>query len=990
MAKAKKALSMLLVVLMTMFTFMSYVPAKAASILPEVKFVGLENIPAAVGEEQTLMLTSNYTGDVQYRVFYLQRDDSSKKVVEGWKALGDWTPAADAKTPVEVKVPAGTITKAGNYSFAVRVKMAGTDGTYTNNYGGYDSAYAFDYVFKAEPTEGLKSAKLEKNEVVAEEKFVISGLTAGESYRLFTLNEDRTPRWDKDPVATSVTDKIEWAPAEAGNYVLDLQLMKDGKPGAVKLFNVKVTPKPTELKAEVSATNLKTMTVNFNNEVDEDTLSATTVKVYANGASSALALDDNAGNPGPNKAGYVLSDDNKSLTVVFGTKFAQSSKVKLTINGLKDINGKELKDFSEEYAVNDTTIPELSGVNAINAKQIELLFSEPMSSLTNVAYQVLNNIKIDGVAVIAKATPNYAKNSVILELSTALKAGAHKIDVEDVLDFAGYKAVKKSFDFAIVEDKDAPKLLKAEVKNINEIELTFDEPLSAIGTYTVNGKAPTSVKFVSNSNNTKVDLSGNITLDLSAIVEVKVAYKGQMDLLNNQVKDEVVYTFKIDDDTALPAVSAEVKAGNKVVLTFTKSMLTDVGTIKLIDEDKNVVANLSVKNDLTFKAGTNNTVIELSAAKLDLADVNPGDYTLNIKGMKDASVRANLLPEQNLAIKALDTKKPTALDNYIITAGSKSDHSDDTITIFFSEAMDTATVNNLSNYVVNGGSPLAAVSGVSIESIASDNKSVVIVYPGAFTVETKPIFTVYALKDLAGNMCVTNNAVSYTPANTNLSNKVNAKATARNKITLEFNTEIKAIDPSFIKVQKDAGDFAVPVLAEIGSDAKNVTFTLNKDLESTSTTGYSVVGNNITLATNVYGSSIAADKTINTTIIDKIAPTIKSVTLKDETNTDTIVLTFNENVYANTDLVVYDLVVKDLTDDVQLLPTEYTVSNASGKIEIKVTKAGITAHKFSVKLLNGRYISDGSSYSTANNLAKEFDAMTVKDASGNDVSITVK
>ena len=253
MAKAKKALSMLLVVLMTMFTFMSYVPAKAASILPEVKFVGLENIPAAVGEEQTLILTSKYTGDVQYQVFYLQRDDASKKSEEGWESLGDWTVPADAKTPVEVKVPADTITKAGNYSFAVRVKEADTEGTYSNKYGRYDSAYAFNYVFKDEPVEGLKAAKLEKNEIAAGEKFVISGLKDGESYRLFTLNEDRTPRWDKEPVAESTTDKIEWTAPKKGNYVLDLQLMKDGKPDAVKLFNVKVTDeKPVEV-TEISA-----------------------------------------------------------------------------------------------------------------------------------------------------------------------------------------------------------------------------------------------------------------------------------------------------------------------------------------------------------------------------------------------------------------------------------------------------------------------------------------------------------------------------------------------------------------------------------------------------------------------------------------------------------------------------------------------------------------------------------------------------------------
>ena len=416
--KARKALSMLLVVLMTMFTFMSYVPAKAASVLPEVKFVGLENIPAAVGEDQKLMLTSDYTGKVQYQIFYLQRDDSTKKVVEGWEKLNDWTPAADAKTPVEVKVPAGTITKAGNYSFAVRVKIADTEGTYHNDYGRYDSAYAFDYVFQDKATEGLKSAKLEKTENIVEgDKVVISGLKDGESYKLFTLNEDRTPRWDKDPVAESKTDKIEWTATAAGNYVLDLQLRdKDNKVTAIKLFNVKVAAKPAELKVEsVSAINLAEVKVTFNTAVDKKSID------LANFKYDGIKLDAN------NKDGFTLSEDGKTVVFFKDKAFVsnQQQTRKISLSGIKSVDGKEMAPIvDQKISFIDTEVPTLTNVEVIGNRLLKLVFNEPLDRTLNSA-KIYSNYRIDNKAVVGDATApvSISRNNITLTLAAGLSAG---------------------------------------------------------------------------------------------------------------------------------------------------------------------------------------------------------------------------------------------------------------------------------------------------------------------------------------------------------------------------------------------------------------------------------------------------------------------------------------------------------------------------------------------------------------------------------------
>ena len=152
--------------------------------------------------------------------------------------------------------------------------------------------------------------------------------------------------------------------------------------------------------------------------------------------------------------------------------------------------------------------------------------------------------------------------------------------------------------------------------------------------------------------------------------------------------------------------------------------------------------------------------------------------------MKDATVRGNGLAEVTLPFSCKDTSKPTVTSSYVTAAGATI--ATDTVTFYFSEAMDSSTLRNLSNYVY-GGNSFATVSDCVVKSVADDAKSIVFTYPNAVALLTGNA-TVYAIKDVAGNMMVTNSTVAkYVAAPIAFTS---AKATATNKIEVTYSKAI--------------------------------------------------------------------------------------------------------------------------------------------------------------------------------------------------------
>ncbi|WP_197187442.1 beta strand repeat-containing protein [Brevibacillus agri] len=739
-----------------------------------------------------------------------------------------------------------------------------------------------------------------------------------------------------------------------------------------------------DLKVEsVSANNLKTVVVNFNKAIDSTTLSATTVKAYIGTSTIPVTVDtDLSDGVTASTVGYKLSSDKKTLTLIFGSKFSQSDSLKLAIDGLKDAEGKALSAYTSTHTVVDTTVPVANEVVLNHAKSFDIKFNEPVD-LTVATAQISENIKIDGVAAIATVTPDYANNKLTVALPTALATGSHTITVSGIADFAGFKIAEKSFTVNVTADTVAPAITAGSVISRDKVRVTFSEPLNANGTFTVNGNPATPTLVAGTTN--QYDLSGFGNLDLSAIVEVVVKYKGQSDAVGNTVSTEQTFKFNVADDTAAPTVSSQLltAAGykNNVTLTFTKSMQA-TGTITVKDSTGATKATLNVAG-LTFKAGSDNKVLELTAAQLGLSSVDAGTYTIVVKDMKDNTVRQNLLPETTLTVTTVDTKAPVVNSKYVLTAGATT--ATDKVTISFTEAMNTTTLNNISNYsVLIGGAgnfvPVSTIAGAKVDSVAADSKSVTLVVPGASASGTQ--IQVYAVQDVAGNPVATTTITAANTGGTEALAVDTATATSVNTIKVVMTTPVSVVDPSSFKLTAGGADkftFANAQIDATDSTKKTVILTVNGSIKPDAEQYTLEETTNSALTKNVYGATLG-----NTAegLADKIAPTVVSVESGDTLDADTTVesnqftLTFSEaiktsggNDAADEANILNDVAVKDADGNLlaaaDLDIVDWDATNVDGsKVFVVAVKDGVLdngTNALTVSIPAPRYITDGSS-----------------------------
>ena len=667
------------------------------------------------------------------------------------------------------------------------------------------------------------------------------------------------------------------------------------------------TPTPVPFGVEsVTSNNLKTAVVNFNRELDKDTINITNVRV-SSGATVADAK---------------LSTDKKSVIVILDTAVAQSTEIEITVKDVKDTAGNKLDETKRKISLTDTAVPEILSVVVVDAKHIDVMVSEPINHAYPSSNTVLNDIKIDGNSIIATTSFDYVENKFQIKLANKMNAGTHEIEIAKLRDFANIMAVTKKFSFDVAEDTAAPVMVKGTFKSASVIEVEFNEKLDATGSFRVEGSTPTTVSY----DGKKVTLSGNFNLGIGAIVQIKVEYKDQTDVVGNKVSDWTTYTFRVEDDTTLPGVSVSVGDNNKLTFTFTKSMSTTAG--KIVVKDKDGVTKETLNQPWTFKPDSNSKVLELTKDQVTtLNDINAGNYTLVLEDFADATVRANKMPKAELAITARDTKKPTVTATYL-TKADGSDSKKDTITFYFSEAMDQATVTSLSNYFsVNANNAFSAITDVKLKEFASDGKSVTFFYPGAGAWSgAGHTINVYAVKDIAGNVVdttpTTRNQDTTIALNT-ASVATGVRATATDKIEVYFDKPVHTADPSAFKVQKNGTDYATFTNYTISNDESRVpglryrvTFTLGRAMD-TSTGAFTLVVNNNNKVESIFGTKFDASALTGAgaaTIVDAIRPTVKDVVAKDNR---VVEITVSEIVYAaDLNALLTSLVIKDSDNNI--------------------------------------------------------------------------
>jgi hypothetical protein len=295
----------------------------------------------------------------------------------------------------------------------------------------------------------------------------------------------------------------------------------------------------------------------------------------------------------------------------------------------------------------------------------------------------------------------------------------------------------------------------------------------------------------------------------------------------------------------------------------------------------------------------------------------------------------------------------------------------------------------------NAAVQLSSITG-GAAALSADGKVVTLTIPGATYAAGTSTVAVLAVKDAAGNLIDTAdfNVAQTIAATAPTLTESGFEMVAKNKIKVTFTNPLVAVDPSDFVVQdgSTSPDTAlahlVGVAYELDATNKIATITLSGNL----TVDGMIVGDNekaelVITAGNtkdIYGTASAEAAT---DLVDKVAPSIKSVKVKadDHTGHDIIVLEFDEAVYADVTVdTALDADLKIMVGTTQLAVGEYAAANAAGKIEVTVTKA--IDSKVTVELLNNRYVADdtdaNATFNTTDNAATVFAAMTVKNAAG--------
>ena len=765
---------------------------------------------------------------------------------------------------------------------------------------------------------------------------------------LYALIENT--KFTVNDLATATVEALK-ATVKGGTMTLLAALVESGaitadKAAATGFFTA--TPKAFEV-VTATADNLKVAKLVFSKDVNGDTVK-----------------EDNFTVDGTKVEAAKLLDDKKTVLVVMndGVVTEQNKNIDIKVKNVKDTTGATIAEVTKTVTFIDTVIPAISGAVAKNAKTIVISASEPLNVETDMV-SVYDDIKVDDSAVIADTSFDYAKNTMTLHLTSAMAKGSHKITIAKLKDFAGYVALDQSYNFDIPDDTTAPAIASAVVKSNTSIQVTFNEDVDylTLGKFKVNNSSELTTVSQDANDWSKLTITGVPALGIGATVEIKVEYKGQKDVMGNEVKDWTNYTFKVADDTALPTVTASVESDNDIVLAFSKAMTNDAGKVTVSEADDN--DQLAVLNIASYTASqaewnSDNNQLTIKAGFTGLDNDGAKDLKINIKDMKDGSIRTNAMPETNLTVKCNDKEAPTVADNYTTDDKNASDTKDDILTFYFSEAVSKDTASNLSNYVIatvgsdiytTVGRSLASYSDVSFSSLSSDNKQVNLKVNNIDAI-TGLSFKVYAIKDVAGNLMDENTVSKSASTGPDLAvgNVTSVKATAKDTIELVLGTgeDLGVVAPGAFIVTDAAGTKKFNVVkAAIDSDNKlKVKFTVGGDLGTTASE-YRLALQDSSLVKDVYGvKSTTAD--YRQAIADGIKPTISTDVVNNR-----MVIKFSENVVTTAAYLESELVItKDgakvaLTNDMFTFYDEdgNVIAPSAGTVTCKKVEITLTANK---------------------------------------------
>ncbi|MEC0373016.1 Ig-like domain-containing protein [Paenibacillus chibensis] len=779
---------------------------------------------------------------------------------------------------------------------------------------------------------------------------------------------------------------------------------KDGVERVAKVTYVVTAATKVE---SAKASNLKEILVTFDGDVKkEDAEKITNYKlddVTLNAVSSA-----------------TLQADGKSVLISLnndGPTLTNQRTYKLTVSGISGLTSN-----SVSFSALDVTVPEVSNVDVLGNKIINVTFSEPVKVASA---QTRVNYKVDGYVANGEITLSDDGRTATIKMYTRLKAGAHKISISGVQDYANMTIINYlDKEITVKEDTTAPASFTVESATLDAATIKFDEAVD-----------PDSVKAANfywsdNAGTTKVVASSVGNTDTTF-----TTYKVKFDSSSNKLpaRETTLYAEKVSDlygntasklsavvnatvDVTRPEiVSVDATTDQYGKYTADSAQKLDVKFNKAIDKDQFSAANSSnltvknsdgkvvaVANGAVKKANATNTLTVTLSNKLTEGDT----YTVEVKNVVDNTALNNKMIPQTFTITVPQVTAPTVKNvavSYNAVEGTK-------IQVVYDKAMSLDgeySILKADRYMIKVASSWQMLPAGTTIQPSYDSKAAIINIPADATYDgVHPLnsaalvqgFKVTLVADQTGNKLagLTKEVVV---GNTEWGNSAAKMGTGAGDVIATDSTHVKVVYDRPLQVVY-ASDFLVngneatsASYQTLSNGKGEVTLTLGTPLTSNVTAKVSTKAQTEVRSLDLLGNKI--DTQSNVTVQDGIAPSLVATNPITVTGPNKIVATFDEKLKTSLDdkAIAANFVIKyGLNQDDVLTPEEdYSAKVVNNTVEFTIKKALPNVQKITIATNdNAVYIFDDNAvtlsggYANANKI--KFDATNVTNLSALNVA----
>lgn len=625
-------------------------------------------------------------------------------------------------------------------------------------------------------------------------------------------------------------------------------------------------------KPVLSSKSLKTLELSFSEKVD--------ARYFGENSITIKGLNSKA----------LLLDDEKTVRIIFASQRKQGDKIKLIINDIyNEDRSKRIENKSFDITIADNTAPKIIDANWLDEKSILLKVSEPMR-LIDKTYRTFKEIELDGKPLMAKLIQDFEQNEVVVMFSDKKSKGSHSLKIKGLKDYSSKEADEFSKDIELAASFPAPEVREVKFVDNQSLIVYMSCPVYQKGLFQIDGNYDKDVSEYENRKDV-LKVTFKNPFNTSVIAGTKLKYKGQKNASDNRVDQWQSFEIKAKDDTEFPTFIVKTLEEGYLDIEFSKSMRSDMGSIRLLNEDgKKILPEASnsyaasSSSQFVFRSGSNDRVLRLQFAALKGIDAKR--FQLEVKGMRDKSVRSNPIIDAKIDFVSYDSKKPNLLlksDNRGITLiKHESDKKQDVLRFAFSESMNEDDLKNLANYVIeqDGFGALSYVSGAEVQGIEEGSNAINIRVPNARDIKTSTLIRIMALRDTAGNVMETvNNAKLITHNKFYITSVV---AVETDKLVITFNQDVRYFDESAIQVKKSNDD--IIYISSFEVDGNKVTAYTNRDMPSNLASYNAVSTENAVGIKSVFMDSLNAASSMG--IADEIRPFVVKIEPKDDHSFD--------------------------------------------------------------------------------------------------------